>query len=89
MPIWDLRFAIGSQRLLFCITVLATMLALAVCSWSQEATPEVRTKSGEPMSKARALREAKCWLRTYTDSKGVKPFQHPSYWSAFILIGQP
>jgi CHAT domain-containing protein len=44
---------------------------------------------GEPFSKAEALREAKRWLRTYTDEDGNLPFQHPAYWSGFILIGQP
>jgi len=43
----------------------------------------------ELMSKSEALREAKHWLRTYTDSSGRQPFQHPAYWSAFVLIGEP
>jgi CHAT domain-containing protein len=41
----------------------------------------------EPMSKARALQEAKSWLREYTDVNGAKPYRHPYYWSAFVLIG--
>ena len=41
------------------------------------------------LSKAEALREAKRWLRTCTDDEGRRPFQHPAYWSGFILIGQP
>jgi CHAT domain-containing protein/tetratricopeptide (TPR) repeat protein len=44
---------------------------------------------GKPMSRARALREAKHWLRTYTDDGGNKPFRHPVYWSGFVLIGDP
>jgi CHAT domain-containing protein/tetratricopeptide (TPR) repeat protein len=43
----------------------------------------------EPMSKVEALREAKQWLRDYTDVDGTQPFRHPSYWSGFILIGEP
>jgi CHAT domain-containing protein len=43
--------------------------------------------TGEPMSKSRALQEAREWLRTYTDDGGERPFAHPAYWSAFILIG--
>jgi CHAT domain-containing protein/tetratricopeptide (TPR) repeat protein len=42
---------------------------------------------GEPMSKAEALREAKAWLREYTDEHGFHPYGHPFFWSAFILIG--
>jgi CHAT domain-containing protein len=46
-------------------------------------------QAGRRMSKAEALREAKHWLRTYTDTIGRQPFEHPRYWSAFILIGEP
>ena len=42
-----------------------------------------------PMRKAEALREAKLWLRTYTDENGHRPYAHPYYWSAFVLIGDP
>jgi CHAT domain-containing protein len=44
-------------------------------------------KKGKPMPKAEALQEAKQWLRNYVDEDGRKPFEHPCYWSAFILIG--
>jgi len=40
-----------------------------------------------PMSKADALQEAKQWLREYEDEYGNHPYEHPYYWSAFILIG--
>lgn len=40
-----------------------------------------------PLGKADALREAKLWLRGYTDEEGRRPYRHPFYWSAFILIG--
>jgi CHAT domain-containing protein/Tfp pilus assembly protein PilF len=43
--------------------------------------------AGEAMSKARALQEAKRWLREYTDEYGNRPYEHPYFWSAFILIG--
>ncbi len=46
-------------------------------------------RTGEPMTKAEALREAKHWLRTYRDVDGSRPFQHPVYWSGFVLIGDP
>jgi len=45
-------------------------------------------KSGEPMSKARALQEAKRYLRQYEDESGRRPYDHPYYWSAFILMGE-
>jgi len=82
-----------------------------------------REDGAKPMPKAEALREAKQWLRTLTDTealdrlgvitKGVvrgerpareemralpkpkdaakdyKPYAHPRYWAAFILIGDP
>ncbi|MCK4548266.1 MAG: CHAT domain-containing protein [Candidatus Eisenbacteria sp.] len=41
----------------------------------------------EPLPKAEALREAKHWLRNYTDEDGDRPFRHPAYWSGFVLIG--
>ena len=44
---------------------------------------------GIPMAKVKALQEAKRWLHKYTDDQGEKPFAHPNYWSAFILIGDP
>lgn len=40
-------------------------------------------------SKAEALREAKRWLREYRDETGARPYEHPYYWSAFVLIGDP
>jgi len=45
--------------------------------------------SAEPMPKDEALREAKAWLRSYTDEHGRRPFGHPYYWSGFVLIGDP
>ena len=43
--------------------------------------------TSNPMSKVTALQEAKHWLRDYTSDDGTHPFQHPAYWSAFVLIG--
>jgi CHAT domain-containing protein len=40
-------------------------------------------------SAAVALREARLWLREYTDERGARPFEHPIYWSGFILLGAP
>ncbi len=42
-----------------------------------------------PLSKVDALREAKSWLRCWTDETGAQPYRHPAYWSGFILIGSP
>jgi CHAT domain-containing protein len=42
---------------------------------------------GEPMSKAEALQEAKQWLRDYTDEYGYRPYEHPFFWSGFVLVG--
>ncbi len=39
------------------------------------------------MPKAEALREGKFWLRDYVDDSGRAPYEHPYYWSAFVLIG--
>jgi CHAT domain-containing protein len=44
-------------------------------------------RSGERTGKADALQEAKRWLRDYTDEHGNRPYEHPYFWSAFILIG--
>ncbi len=43
---------------------------------------------GRAMIKARALQEAKSWLKEYRDADGTRPYRHPAYWSAFILIGE-
>jgi CHAT domain-containing protein/Tfp pilus assembly protein PilF len=43
--------------------------------------------TGEPMTKAAALQEAKSWLRGYEGESGEHTYEHPYYWSAFILIG--
>ncbi|MBN2070185.1 MAG: CHAT domain-containing protein [Candidatus Krumholzibacteriota bacterium] len=40
------------------------------------------------MSKAEALQEAKEWLRNYNDQVQNRPFDHPYFWSAFVLIGE-
>jgi CHAT domain-containing protein/tetratricopeptide (TPR) repeat protein len=42
---------------------------------------------GETMNKSNALKEAKRWLRNWTDDEGNKTYAHPAFWSAFILIG--
>ncbi len=44
--------------------------------------------TGQPMAKAAALREAKLWLRGYVDEQGHRPYEHPYYWAAFVLIGE-
>jgi CHAT domain-containing protein len=41
------------------------------------------------LNKAASLREAKRWLREYRDSRGHHPFDHPFYWAAFVLVGDP
>jgi CHAT domain-containing protein len=43
--------------------------------------------AAEPTSIAHALREASLWLRDYTDDSGAHPFEHPIYWSGFIVLG--
>lgn len=39
------------------------------------------------LAKARALQRAQRWLREWRDAAGRKPYAHPYYWSAFVLIG--
>ena len=41
------------------------------------------------LSKVEALQEAKAWLRDYEGVWGTRPFEHPYFWSSFILIGDP
>jgi CHAT domain-containing protein len=41
------------------------------------------------LPKAKALQEAKGWLREWEDDSGATPYARPYYWSAFILIGDP
>lgn len=38
-------------------------------------------------SKAEALQAAKRWLREYRGASGGRPYEHPAYWGAFVLIG--
>ena len=40
-----------------------------------------------PMSPARALQEAECWLREWRSPDGETPFAHPIYWAGFELFG--
>jgi CHAT domain-containing protein/tetratricopeptide (TPR) repeat protein len=49
--------------------------------------PRAEYGAGEAMGKATALREAKQWLRGYTDRWGGHPYEHPYFWAAFILFG--
>jgi len=42
---------------------------------------------GVALGKAEALREAKRWLREWSDARGQRRFAHPTYWSGFVLIG--
>jgi len=58
-------------------------------NWLGEYDDERGGHRGEPMSKAEALQEAKQWLRNYTDEYGRRPYEHPYYWSAFTLMGDP
>jgi len=44
-------------------------------------------RAGKPMPAAAALREAKIYLRDLADDRGEHPFQHPTYWAGFVLIG--
>jgi CHAT domain-containing protein len=44
---------------------------------------------GQRMSKAAALGEAKAWLRETAGRRGTRPYAHPFFWSAFVLMGDP
>jgi CHAT domain-containing protein len=41
---------------------------------------------GRAMPSPRALAEAKRWLRSYQNSRGERLYEHPFYWSSFVLI---
>lgn len=40
-------------------------------------------------SAPKALAEAKRFLRDLPDEDGKRPFEHPAYWSGFVLMGAP
>ncbi len=44
-------------------------------------------KSARTMTEAEALREAKTWLKALSDGNGERRFEHPYYWSPFVLVG--
>ena len=44
-------------------------------------------RGARDVDKADALREAKLWLRDYVDETGRRPYGHPFFWSAFVLLG--
>ncbi len=44
---------------------------------------------GAPQDKARALNEAKRFVRDHVAADGSRPFAHPVYWTGFVLIGDP
>ena len=44
-------------------------------------------RGGGPMSKAQAVMAARQFLRDYIDPLGGKPYEHPYYWSAFVIAG--
>ncbi|MGH9868521.1 MAG: CHAT domain-containing protein [Candidatus Polarisedimenticolia bacterium] len=52
-------------------------------------TDERLGSRGGPMPLARALREARMYLRSMRDEAGRRPFEHPVYWAGFVLIGLP
>jgi CHAT domain-containing protein/tetratricopeptide (TPR) repeat protein len=41
------------------------------------------------LDKARALDDAKAWLRAFTTDTGEHPYAHPAYWASFALVGDP
>lgn len=43
--------------------------------------------AGEGMSKVDALRQAQQHIRDFEDEWGDRPYEHPRYWSAFVLLG--
>jgi tetratricopeptide (TPR) repeat protein len=45
------------------------------------------TRPGAPVSRSEALQEARRWLRGWQAPDGTRPFAHPCYWAAFVLVG--
>lgn len=39
-------------------------------------------------TKPEAARRARTWLRNYEDARGRRPYEHPCYWAAFVLVGE-
>ena len=68
-------------------TATALLMRRFYQNWMGEHDDERTRSTTPPMSKAAALQAAKQWLRTYTDETGWRPYEHPYYWSAFILVG--
>jgi CHAT domain-containing protein/tetratricopeptide (TPR) repeat protein len=55
-------------------------------AWMGEAGDGPRRRPAR--AKAEALRVAKRWLREY-EIDGRRPYEHPYFWSGFVLIGNP
>jgi CHAT domain-containing protein len=45
-------------------------------------------RTGTPLPPASALREAKTYLRGWSDAAGRHPYRHPAYWGGFVLVGR-
>jgi len=56
-------------------------------NWTGQYSEVRNGLKGKKMSKADALQEAKRYVRTYTEKDGERPFEHPYFWAAFILMG--
>lgn len=56
-------------------------------SWHCNAENPAAGARAPAMTKAAALRDAKLWLRTLEDDQGRRRFEHPYYWSGFVLVG--
>jgi CHAT domain-containing protein len=87
----DSFFAAGARNLILSLWGVddqATMMLMKRFyeNYSDERTGLRIGKSGR-LPPARALSEARSWLRGHRDAEGKAIYAHPHYWAAFVLVG--
>jgi CHAT domain-containing protein/tetratricopeptide (TPR) repeat protein len=87
----DSFFAAGARNLILSLWGVddqATMMLMKRFyeNYSDERTGLRIGKSGR-LPPARALSEARSWLRGHRDVEGKAIYAHPHYWAAFVLVG--
>lgn len=83
---------VGARRVLASMWAVDDQATALLMGRFYENIAGKRPETGEafaPMGWARALRDARMWVREWRSPEGRQPFLHPVYWSGFVLTGPP